>query len=310
MNTIANLSAALVLGGGLVGAGIALRPASTESSGAEAIRAALRPLEERVQALESETTRLAKERDAALRQGAEALSVAIEAKRDLEREKGRTDDILASLAGITGGSEGKAMLPGATLASTAGGAERGAVDAASQGDAGRGLSGAPTEAGAASPQQMAQVRTALAEIRKQEAQDQVRRWEEQRKVARKKQLDDLAQRLALTPLQAERVQAIWDDSNARRQAAMSAIHEGGAPMTSLKTAMQEVRAEEERRLGETLSPSQLDEYKKVHQPSSVIMAGAAKAGGEGVEMITIEAAPAFEPIFVAPIGADAPAPAK
>jgi hypothetical protein len=296
MQTTTTLAAAGVLAAGLLGAGVALRPHTTDDAIQARIDASAAPLTARVAELEARAERLEKERDAALRQGAEALSAALDAKRDLEKLRDRTDDLMAALSGAGGAARGGASagLPSAgspprgTIVAGAPGAGTGTGTEAA--DGGGATLAAGSGAGTSEARQLEVVRAAVEQIQREDRERQRRQWEDGRRRMQERRLSDLTQKLGLSPQQGERLQTIWDESAQRREAAFTSMREGNGSPMEMRETMQSIRADEDRKVQETLTAQQYEEYQKTQREQGAMFFGPGPGGVEGRAVIAVDGA--------------------
>src|SRR2546423_15379189 len=97
MSQTAMLASAAVIAAGVVGGAIAFRPAAPKED-SRAIEA-IAHHDTRLGALEARVTKAERARDAAEREAAEAMQVALDARRDLERLQAQTEEIMTLLGG-------------------------------------------------------------------------------------------------------------------------------------------------------------------------------------------------------------------
>ncbi len=265
MNGVHLMAAAGVIGAGLVGGAVLVRPAPVEDGSGRAARSAVAALESRVASLEEDLAQANRERAAAERQIADAMSAAIEARREVERLRGQTEDILLAL---NGGAE-----KGAKLASKDASKKPADADAPALGtttgslDTDPRLAAAPASPpDAVAPQDVEVVKKALAEIRKAEDEQQQAQREARRQELQARRLKDLTARLNLTEHQAGTIQTIWDETQAKRTLLFQAMRDGGgAPSPDMREQMQATRAEEQQKIQALLSPAQYADMQKMQE---------------------------------------------
>jgi chromosome segregation ATPase len=255
------------------GAGFALAAAGAigielgARSGAAAVprpdEATLARLEARVRALEVEVKAARRDCDAAEREGADALAQALEAKRELEKVRDRTDDLFGLLDGVrTAASKGgPAGEPGPGLAPSARRPPEAALGAPLA-DAGAEPYARAVEP---SPRELATVKQALAEIRKQEDEEQQKRRDERRKQFLQERLADLQAKIGLSPQQVDGLSAVWNDAQTKREALFQQMRDGTGNPAEMRTAMQTIREESEKAIQSLLTPAQYTDYQKIQE---------------------------------------------
>ena len=250
MTNLGAITAATLLATGLLGGAYALRRPAPE--------AAPRPdaaLEARVAKLEAELADARKDRDAALRQGAEAHETALDARREVDRLRERTDDLFAVLDGAfesKGGPAAGAAPPDGTLAA---------------------YTPPPAPAG-----DVESVKQALAQIKKEEDEKRRADREARQKEADQRRLQNLVQRLNLDQSQQLQVATVWEETRQRRQEIMA--QPAGGP-TPLADALRQLRTDEDAKLQAILTPEQYAEYQKSQQPAQGGRRGLRGGGGGG-----------------------------
>ncbi len=286
MNQTVIFAAAGVLAAGLVGGAVAVRPASQDAQGAQgAVAAAVAPFQNRIATLEDAVAQAAREREAAERQIAEAMSVAIESKRDLEKMQRRMDDVLAMLDGVQGAglasnASAKPVAAGAdpSLAAPVDGAAPAPVLAA----------GPPPLTGSSQPGEVAAVRKALEQIKKEDDDRERAEREARRQEQMNRRLDNLEQKLGLQPGQKDAIATIWAESAEKSRALMESIRQngggfgggaGGGDRGAMREQMTAVRAESDKKIQEILTPAQYAEYQKIEDEDRPGGRGGNQAGG-------------------------------
>jgi hypothetical protein len=277
MTHTALLAASGLIAAGIVGGAIATRPSASQDDPRALIAQATAPYDQRIAALEARLRKAEQDRDAAQREAAEALSTAMETRRELDRVRGLCDDIMGTLAETGGAPHGRAPAAGGSAAG-AGGVLLGDALPEPSTPATLASGGLPAYAKPDSAQ-VAAVKEALTEIRKQEQQDQQRQREERRQQMMQRRLADLQQRLGLTPEQTQQISAIWEDMQAKRQQLFESMRGGDPGMQmdrqQMRDAMTALRTEEEQKLQQTLTPEQFTQYQQIQQQDQ----GGRRGGG-------------------------------
>jgi len=266
MTNASLVASSAVLAIGLAAGGIALRPAPAPAFDAAREGAALlAPHEERIAKLEADLEKARRAQASAERQAAEALSAALEGRRELERLRDRTDDLFAVLE--SAGSRARASGgggpgAGAGMGANASGEPLGATGTAVASTTGALASGPGREP---TPGDVEVVKRAMEQVRQEENDRRRVQQTERRKQFLNQRISELAQKIGLTPQQSEQVAAIYEGSMAKRQEIFQGMREGGGDPGQIREQMEALRLEDERKLQETLSPQQYTELQAIQE---------------------------------------------
>jgi hypothetical protein len=282
----------------VVGGAVAIRPSGSKEDPRAVAAEALAPCEARVASLEARAARTERDLEAAGKQIAEATATGLEAKREIEKLRAQNEDLLAMLgggaapakAGAKAGS-GAASEEAAALASASGASTGGASGSSASSAAPRlgAMAG-----GAATPEEVAAVKSALDQIHKQEQEAQQAQRDQRRKEMQQQRIAQLQQRLGLDQGQVDKISAIYDDAEAKRQDLMQTMAggqgggQGGGPggggrggNPDLRQAMQDLRTQEQQEITAVLTPQQQADYQVMQQEQQQQRGGRGGRGGFG-----------------------------
>jgi chromosome segregation ATPase len=281
MTNTGMIAAASLIAAAVVGGAIAMRPTPPKEDARAAIDRTIARTEDRIAALEARIEKAERERAASERQAADALSMALELQKEVDLLRGQTDDIMAALA--TTGSNPRAA--GGRKASSGGEAAPEAVALGAPAPEGPAASGGDTRLAARgaelAPPEVAVVKQALEQIRKEEAEQQRAEREARRKEFQQQRLAVLTERLGLSPAQVEKLGAIWDEADAKRQELFQTMREGGLDRGEMREAMAAIRQQVDQQLQETLTTAQYTEYQKIREEEQPTRGGGPFGSGFG-----------------------------